>query len=159
MNMQQAAERSDALLDSTFNAINPSVQWAHDDTTSGSCDLTRRRAVMTDISEARRGSFLGTVERFWRESGYEIVSVNASQKYPAIFARTPDGFGINVEIADQGQAHFEVNTPCVEKSEVAAPSTPPNGPAYENVEIPRPNVRSDFWSVATPVPSAVPGGG
>ncbi|MEV5688205.1 MULTISPECIES: hypothetical protein [unclassified Streptomyces] len=156
MNMQEAAEHSDAMLDATLGAIKPEVQWAHDDTTEGSCDLTRRRTVMTIISEERRGSFLGMVERFWKRSGYKIISVNPSKEYPAIFARTPKGFGINVEIADKGQAYFEVNTPCVAKSEVAAPAAAPNGPAYEGVEVPRPNVRSDFWSVGTPVPASTP---
>ncbi|MGW3687522.1 hypothetical protein [Streptomyces sp. NPDC005125] len=149
MDMQEAAEYADKMLDATIGAIRPEVQWAHDDTSIGSCDVSRIRTVMTVISEQRRGNFLGMVERFWKKSGYEIHSVNSSKKYPAIFARTPDGFDINLSIADKGQAHFEVNSPCVEKSKVVAPTTKPNGPAYEGVEIPRPNVHSDFWSADT----------
>ncbi|MEV5674325.1 hypothetical protein AB0L80_02820 [Streptomyces sp. NPDC052069] len=156
MNMQEAAEHSDAMLDATLAAIKPGVQWAHDQNSSGSCDVTRRRTVLTIISDERRGSFLGIVERFWKRSGYKIISVNPSERFPALSARTPDGFGIHVGIADKGQARFEVNTPCVAKSEVAAPAAAPNGPAYEGVEVPRPNVRSDFWSVGTPVPASTP---
>jgi hypothetical protein len=156
MNMQEAAERADSMLDATFGAIKPEVRWAHDETTAGSCDLSRRRVVMTVISAQRRGNFLGMIERFWKKSGYEITSVNTDKEFPAIFAKTSDGFGIALTIADKGQAHFEVATPCMEKSEVAAPTTKPNGPAYDGVEIPRPNVRSDFWSADTPVSSPAP---
>lgn len=156
MNMQEAAEHADSMLEATFGAIKPEVQWAHGQTTAGSCDVTRRRTVMTVISEQRRGSFLGMVERFWKKRGYEIISVNPDKDYPAIFARTPEGFGITVEVADKGQAHFDVDTPCVKKSEVADPTTKPNGPAYDGVEIPRPNVQSDFWSADTAISSPAP---
>ncbi|WP_406326094.1 hypothetical protein OG784_16090 [Streptomyces sp. NBC_01617] len=156
MNMQEAAEHADSMLDATVEAIRPEVQWAHDQNSAGSCDVTRRRTVMTVVSEQRRGNFLGMVERFWKKSGYKIIAVNPDKDYPDIFARTPDGFGINLSIADKGQARFEVNSPCVEKSKVAEPTTKPNGPAYEGVEIPRPNVHSDFWSADTPLSSAPP---
>ncbi|MFF0048367.1 hypothetical protein [Streptomyces sp. NPDC005498] len=156
MNMQEAAEHADKMLDSTIGAIEPEVEWAHGDTTSGSCDLTRRRVVMTVISDQRRGNFLGLIERFWKKSGYKITSVKEGKTHPAIFATSPQGFGIVLAIRGEGQAHFEVNSPCVEKSKVAEPTTKPNGPAYEGVEIPRPNVHSDFWSADTPLSSARP---
>ncbi|WP_251060218.1 hypothetical protein [Streptomyces sp. ISL-100] len=159
MDMQEAAERADSMLDATLDAIVPEVQWAHDDTTAGSCDLTRRRTVMTVISEQRRGSFLGVIERFWKKSGYVITAVNSDADYPDIFAETPDGFGIDLTIGDKGQAYFEVNTPCVKKSKVAAPTAKPNGPDYAGVPIPRPNVRSDFWSAETPAPPRSPSAG
>ncbi|QNE79238.1 hypothetical protein F0344_14605 [Streptomyces finlayi] len=159
MNMQEAAEHSDAMLDATIGAIRPKIEWAHEDTTAGSCDVTRRRVVMTVISEQRRGNFLGVVERFWKKSGYEITSVKQGKTHPGIFATSPDGFGIVLVIRGEGQAYFEVNTPCVKNSEVAAPTVKPNGPAYEGVEIPRPNVRSAFWSADTPVPSSAPSAG
>lgn len=153
MNMQEAAEHADSMLDATFGAIEPKVQWAHDQNSTGSCDVTRRRTVLTVISEQRRGNFLGVIERFWKKSGYEITSVRNDKEFPAIFAKTSDGFGIALTIADKGQARFEVATPCVEESKVAAPTAKPNGPAYEGVEIPRPNVRSDFWSAENPAVS------
>lgn len=156
MDMQDAAERADDILGATIDAIEPEVQWAHGQTSSGNCEVTRRRTVLTVISEQRRGNFLGTVERFWNKTGYEIYSVNPSKDYPAIFARASDGFAISLFIGDKGQAFFEVDTPCVEESKVAAPTAAPNGPAYEGVEIPRPNVRSDFWSAETPVASPSP---
>ncbi|MFB7274738.1 hypothetical protein [Streptomyces sp. NPDC056244] len=146
MNLQEAASRADEILDATFDAIKPEVRWTHGETTVGSCDVTRRRAVMTAISEARRGSFLGVIERFWRQSGYEIKSVNSSRKFPAVYAQSGDGFGISLSIGGGGQAFFEVDSPCVEESDVAQPATPANGPDYSGGPIPRPDVHDDFWS-------------
>lgn len=153
MNMQEAADQADAMLDSTFGAVVPAVQWDHDTWTSGSCTVTRRRAVMTVISEQRRGNFLGVVERFWRKSGWEITGMNKDHEMPAIFARTSGGFMMSVEVGYKGQAFFDVTTPCVEHSDVAEPTTKPNGPAYPLGRIPTPNVRSDFWSATAPAPA------
>jgi hypothetical protein len=157
MDLQGAASRADGILDATVSAIEPEIKWAHGVTTAGSCDVTRRRVVMTFISEARRGSFLGVVERFWLDSNYVVKSVNSSKKFPAIYAQSADGFGISLSIGDKGQAFFEVDSPCVEGSAVAEPTTKPNGPDYRGGPIPRPNVRSDFWSAESsgqPSPSA-----
>lgn len=147
MDMQEAATHADGLLDAVLGAIDPEVQWAHGPTTTGSCDVSRRRTVMTIVSAERRGSFLGVVDRYWRKSGYRIKAINNSTKVPAIYAQTKDGFGVSLVIGGKGQAFFEVDSPCVEESVVAESSTPPNGPAYEDVyPLPRPNVHSDFWS-------------
>lgn len=154
INMQQAAEHADAMLDGTLNAFVPELQWAHDTTTSGSCTVTRRRAVTTVISEQRRGSFLDVIERFWKKSGYEITGVNQDKEMPAVFARTPDGFELSVEVGYKGQAFLDINTPCVEKSPVAESTSQPNGPAYAPGAIPTPHVRSDFWSAGSPAPGA-----
>ncbi|MFF8287653.1 hypothetical protein ACF068_00290 [Streptomyces sp. NPDC016309] len=151
MDMQEAAEHADDLLDATIDAITPEIRWAHEDTTTGTCEVTRRRTVMTVISQQRRGSFLGVVERFWRKQGYTISAVRRDQEMPAIYARTSKGFAIRVLFGYQGQAFFAAATPCVREATVAPPKSVPNGPAYDGVEIPTPNVRSAFWSVEEPV--------
>lgn len=156
MDMQGAAEHADAMLDATIKAVQPEIQWTHNVTTSGSCDVSRRRKVMTIISEQRRGNFLGVIERFWKQSGYEITAVRQSKDRPAIFAQSSDGFGISLIFGYQGQAAFEVATPCVQESEVAPPKTKPNGPEYPFDKIPTPNVRSDFWSAGTPAAGSTP---
>ncbi|MFJ4825421.1 hypothetical protein ACIP5L_19310 [Streptomyces bacillaris] len=155
MDMQRAAERADAMFYATVGAIKPEIEWVHDATTTGSCDVTRYWTVMTAVSEQRRGNFLGVVERFWKASDYRIKMVNPSKDLPTITAVSADGFGIMVTIGYKGQAFFEVTSPCVDKSEVAKPVKVANGRTYEG-EKPPPNVHSDFWSAETPVPGPTP---
>lgn len=151
MDMQEAAEREDKILDAVLEEIRPSLSWAHGPTITGACDVSRMRAVMTIVSAERRGNFLGVVERFWRKSDYRIKSVNKDVEFPAIYARTSDGFGVSLSFGGGGQAFFEADSPCVEKSGVAESTTPPNGPAYQGVyPLPRPNIRSPFWSAGAP---------
>ncbi|MFF3172380.1 hypothetical protein ACFVQ0_07140 [Streptomyces sp. NPDC057900] len=151
MDMQEAAIRADGILDDVLRAVKPEVQWAHGPTSTGSCDVSRMRVVLTIVSDSRRGSLLGVVDRFWRKSGYRIKAVNKDADFPAIYAQTNDGFGVTLSVGGRGQAFFEVDSPCVEESEVAESTTPPNGPSYEGVyPLPRPNVRSDFWSAGAP---------
>jgi len=147
MNMQEAAEHSDAMLDAVLGKLDPEVQWAHGPTTTGNCDVTRRRTVMTVVSAQHRQDFLDQVETFWRESGYRIKGKNNDEMFPAVYAQSKDGFAISVSVRGQGQVFFEADSPCVKESKVAASASKPNGPAYEGVyPLPRPNVRSDYWS-------------
>ncbi|WP_124281701.1 hypothetical protein [Streptomyces sp. ADI97-07] len=151
MNMQGAAGRADEILDSVLKEIQPEVQWAHGPTTAGSCDVTRRRTVMTVVSAERRGNFLGLVDRFWRKSDYRMKAINNDVDFPAIYAQTKDGFGVSLRFGGKGQAFLQVDSPCVKKSDVADSTTSPNGPSYEGVyPLPRPNIRSPFWSAGAP---------
>ncbi|MFD7863211.1 hypothetical protein [Streptomyces sp. NPDC059783] len=152
MDMQEAAEHADEIMDATLASIEPGIQWAHGPTTTGICDVTRRRSVMTVVSDERRGSFLGVVERAWRSREYRIKGINNDRESPAIYAQTQGGFGVSL-IFGGGQAFFEVDSPCVKESAVADSTTPPNGPSYEGIyPIPRPNVHSDFWSAEDAAP-------
>ncbi|MEE1737317.1 hypothetical protein [Streptomyces sp. BE147] len=147
MDMQQAAERSDEMLDAVLKGIEPEVEWAHGPTTTRACGVTRRRTVMTIVSAERREMFLDRVETFWRDSDYRIKAVNNDEVFPAVYAVTKSGFGISVSIRGKGQAFFEADSPCVKESKVADSTSEPNGKAYKGVyPLPRPNVRSDFWS-------------
>ncbi|MGW3586047.1 hypothetical protein ACWDM8_32535 [Streptomyces rubiginosohelvolus] len=147
VDMQEAAEQSDAMLDAVLAGIDPDVQWAHGPTTTRACGVTRRRTVMTVVSPERRQTFLDRAENFWRKNDYRIKAVNKDEKFPAVYAVTRSGFGVSVSFRGKGQAFLEADSPCVKESEVADPTTEPNGPAYKDVyPLPRPNVRSDFWS-------------
>ncbi|MFF9083371.1 hypothetical protein ACF1BR_27180 [Streptomyces rubiginosohelvolus] len=147
MDMQEAAEQSDAMLDAVLKGIDPDVQWAHGPTTTRACGVTRRRTVMTIVSPERRQTFLDRAETFWRKNDYRIKAVNKDEKFPAVYAVTRSGFGVSVSFRGKGQAFLEADSPCVKESKVADPTTEPNGPAYKDVyPLPRPNVRSDFWS-------------
>ncbi|NEB89660.1 hypothetical protein G3I43_36740 [Streptomyces anulatus] len=147
MDMQEAAEQSDAMLDAVLKGIDPEVQWAHGPTTTRACGVTRRRAVMTVVSPELRQTFLDRAETFWRKNDYRIKAVNKDEKFPAVYAVTKSGFGVSVSFRGKGQAFLEADSPCVKESKVAAPTAEPNGPAYKDVyPLPRPNVRSEFWS-------------
>ncbi|MEV8456401.1 hypothetical protein AB0467_23645 [Streptomyces sp. NPDC052095] len=147
MDMQEAADRADGMLDDVLKKIDPEVQWAHGPTTKGSCDVTRRRTVMTIVSADRRQAFLDQVEQAWRASDFRIRAKNKDTEFPAVYAVTKDGFGISVSVRAKGQVFFEADTPCVKESKVAESASKPNGPAYKDVyPLPSPNVRSDHWS-------------
>ncbi|MFD7863213.1 hypothetical protein [Streptomyces sp. NPDC057682] len=147
MDMQGAAERADGMLDTVLGKIDPEVEWAHGPTTKGSCDVTRRRTVMTIVSEDRRQDFLDQIEGIWRTAGYRIKAKNTDPVFPAVYAVTKDGFGISVSIRARGQAFFEADTPCVKESTVADSTTRPKGKDYRGVyPLPAPNVRSGHWS-------------
>ncbi|MER6855712.1 hypothetical protein [Streptomyces pilosus] len=104
---------------------------------------------MTIISAERRGSFLGVLERHWTSKGYKLVTTSPNGLVAHF--RTQDGFQLEVLIAPNGQAHLSVTTPCVDKSEVAQPTSKPNGPDYARQELPAPDVRSSFWSSDAPL--------
>ncbi|WP_137235546.1 hypothetical protein [Streptomyces sp. BPSDS2] len=151
MDMQDAAERADEMLDSVLAEIEPRVRWVHGPTTTGSCTVTRRRTVMTIVAPQRRGSFLGLVDRFWRKSGYRVTAINSHVDAPAIFVKTQDGFQVSLTVADKGQVHFDVDSPCVRHSVVADSTS--RATAFLDPEaqsIPRPNIHSDFWSAESP---------
>ncbi|MEU7338950.1 hypothetical protein [Streptomyces sp. NPDC007074] len=151
MNMQEAAGAADGILDQTLAAIRPPVQWTHTYSAPGDCYVDRDRSVMTVISAERRGSFLGLVERHWKSKGYRLVAT--SRNGLAANFETQDGFQLEVLIGPNDQAHLSVTTPCVEKSEVAPPTSKPNGPDYSKRELPAPNVQSTFWSADAPLPA------
>lgn len=106
---------------------------------------------MTVISAERRGSFLGVVDRHLRQSGYRISALNKDADFPAIYARTDEGYTVSLRFGGEGQAFLRIDTPCVEESEVAESTTRATAPTYEGMEhIPRPNIRSPFWSAGAP---------
>ncbi|MFI5797257.1 hypothetical protein [Streptomyces sp. NPDC051677] len=144
MNLQEAADRADKILDEAFAAIKPPVEWTHRYSMPGDCYVDRDRAVMTIISAERRGSFLGVLERHWKSKGYKLVATSPNGLVAHF--KTQDSFQLEVLIGPNGQAHLSVTTPCVEESEVAQPTSKPNGPDYSKQELPAPNVKSTFWS-------------
>ncbi|WP_019886916.1 hypothetical protein [Streptomyces purpureus] len=164
ISLQKAAEMADAIMLDTVSSAKPPLNWVHDASTESGCgahtidgkktaSATRRAAVMTVVSEARRGSLLGVVERQWKKRGYEITGTNSDKQFPAIFARTSDDFRMSVVVGAKGQFFFEVITPCFVDSEVEPPKTEDNGTPFEGSTVPYPSVRSDFWSLDTPVSS------
>ncbi|MFJ2560791.1 MULTISPECIES: hypothetical protein [unclassified Streptomyces] len=167
ISLQEAAEKADAILLNSISSVQPPLNWVHDASTGGGCgdytidgrttgSVTRRAAVMTIVSDARRGSLLGVVERHWRKQGYMITNVDSDQEFPAIDASTPEDFRMSVSVGATGQFFFDIVTPCFIKSDVVPPKTAANGTPFEGEDVPYPSVHSDFWSATTPAPSASP---
>jgi hypothetical protein len=151
LNMQEAADRADALLAATMDAIKPPVEWSHGIYTELSCSVSRRVAVTTIISTERVGDFLGVAERCWEKQRFTHRGSNNSKSSPATYFVTADEFQIRLRFGYQGQAQFEVTTPCVEKSAVSAPRHRDGAPEYDGSQPPAPSEKSKFWSTNTPV--------
>ncbi|MCX5106204.1 hypothetical protein OG887_26445 [Streptomyces sp. NBC_00053] len=162
--MQQAADKADSLIGDTLSSVRPPLEWTHDQSDSGMCtgapelgDVTRRAVVMTQVSEERKGSLLGIIERAWKKSGYTITKVYPDEEFPTIIADAGDGvLRMDLTVGYKGQFFLKVQTACVDKSKVAQPSTPGKGTDYRGKEVPTPNVHSDFWSSDEPVSSSSP---
>ncbi|MET9436216.1 hypothetical protein [Streptomyces sp. NPDC006551] len=164
ISMREAAERADAIMLDSISSVKPELNWVHHAWSDGGCDgytidgkptgsVTRRAAVMTIVSEARRGSLLGVVERHWEKLGYEITGHNTSRDVPSIYARTPDDYRMSILVGKKGQFFLTITTPCFIESEVQEPKTRASGTPFDGSVVPDPSVRSDFWSLDTPVAS------
>ncbi|MFI6444928.1 hypothetical protein [Kitasatospora sp. NPDC050543] len=159
-----AAERCEALLQHTLEAVRPELVWRHGVPSSGArlaapgtpagADLgwyvSRNRNVMTIVSPARRGALLGVVERHWRRFGCTITSVNADPVLPAIYAVTAGGFRLALDFGTAGNAYFTAASPAVARSAYLEypPGTPgsPEHPGSVEDMAPLPYVRCPFWS-------------
>ncbi|WP_326611585.1 hypothetical protein OG949_20715 [Streptomyces scopuliridis] len=162
MNMQQAAEKADAIMRTTLDGVAPTLRWNHGPSNDrictdskndslGSGSVRRRIAVMTVVSDERRGSLLGVVERNWKARGFEITSVDANKELPAIYAVSPDGFRMSVAVGGGGQFFFSITTPCFAESAVPDPATEPNTPQRAGDYPQPPDVHDDFWSSKAPL--------
>lgn len=167
VSLQVAAEEADGIMLATVTSVKPELNWVHYAPTDEGCDsytidgkatgsATRRVAVMTIVSQERRGSLLGVIERHWKGEGYKITGVNRSKIFPAIYASTPEDFRLVAKVGKKGQFFFGITTPCFILSKVEDPKTTPNGTPFEGSVVPDPYVRSDFWSATTSIPSTSP---
>ncbi|MDI3389853.1 hypothetical protein QIS99_27215 [Streptomyces sp. B-S-A8] len=162
MNMQEAGDRDERLLDESINAVTPQVKWKRYSSNevacstgvnepTGTANVKRSRVITTKISEQRRGAFLGLIERHWKKNGYTLTGADADPEMPSLFAKTPDSFAISVEFGYKGAAYFTITSPCAAESSLTFPAgTPgkPDGP--EEKPDPTPSHESDYWSSAGP---------
>ncbi|WP_030714022.1 hypothetical protein [Streptomyces sp. NRRL F-2580] len=164
MQLQQGAERADAILQETLAAVQPELKWNHGPSSDAGCTnalgnatgmaaADRSIAVLTIVSEQRRGALLGVIERAWRERGYKITSVRKSPTFPGIYASTPDGYSLEVKVAGEGQFFLGASTPCLEDTGIQQPASKPNTPDRSGEFPQRPDVQDEFWSATTPAPA------
>ncbi|MFC9811823.1 hypothetical protein ACFVJM_07135 [Streptomyces virginiae] len=164
MHLQQGAERADAILQETLGAVRPELKWNHGPGGSAGCtkgvagaatgtgSAKRSITILTVVSEQRRGALIGVIERDWKSRGYKITSVRQAAEAPAVYASTPDGYSLSVEVAGEGQFFLDAATPCLDDSSVMDPMTQPNTHVRSGPFPQRPDERDEFWSAATPVP-------
>ncbi|PKV86945.1 hypothetical protein [Streptomyces sp. TLI_146] len=153
VNMQQAADKADTLLQETLSAVTPGLHWVHEASSDSGCpgrkntgSVTRGISIMTVVSEQRRGALLGVIERNWKSRGFKITGVNQDKELPAIYASTPDDFRMDVVVGYAGQFHLSVATPCFTESPVAAPTPAPNTAPRQGDFPWRPDMHDPFWS-------------
>ncbi|KOG59481.1 hypothetical protein [Streptomyces varsoviensis] len=166
MDMQEAGERAEVILDDTFQGIKPPVKWVYFtpneiacsdslNLPTGTTTVKRSRGVTTKISAERRGSFLGVVQRHWEQQGYRIVQVDTNKDMPGIEARTKDGFTVSLGVGDIGNVYFNVASPCAKDSDLTFPKGTPGKPGGPTGKVDlNPRDESDFWSSKAPLKSS-----
>lgn len=162
VDMQQAGERAEAILDGTMAAIQPSVTWSYGfpmkeacsnglNRPTGATSINRTRHILTVVSAQRRGNLLGVVQRYWEQHGFTIQSVTPDRDMPSIRGRSSDGFTVALAVGTIGNVHVSAGYSCAEDAPMTYPKGTPGEPGGPKAEELKPRVRSDFWSSEHPV--------
>ncbi|MFF3259261.1 hypothetical protein ACFYWO_08795 [Streptomyces sp. NPDC002932] len=161
MDMQQAGQRSEAILDGTMAAIHPSVKWARGTPGESACStglnrptgtttVVRSRNILTVVSEQRRGELLEQVRRYWKQQGAQDFSVKSDKNMPWIRATTADGFSLSLQVGSIGNVFADAGLSCAEDSDMTYPPGTPGQPGGPKKEELTPREHSDFWSSGGP---------
>ncbi|MEU9073638.1 hypothetical protein [Kitasatospora sp. NPDC048538] len=149
-----AAERCEALLQDTLDAVRPALVWEPAAPRAGARlplpgqdpDLhwyvTRGRDVRTVVSAARRAVLVDVVERHWRRRGWTITSLNAGRDRPGVTAVTSDCYRLVLRFGELGEVGLTAGSPGVLRSE-RLPSPPQ---AAGRAPVPLPDVCCPHWS-------------
>ncbi|MGC5401386.1 hypothetical protein ACPXCP_37305 [Streptomyces sp. DT20] len=157
MDMQQAGQRSEAILGGTMAAIRPPVKWVFGtpmeqpcstdlNRPTGTTTVVRSRNILTVVSEQRRGELLEQVRRYWEQQGAQEFSVKSDKNMPWIRATTADGFSLSLQVGSIGNVFVDVGLSCAEDSEMTYPAGTPGQPGGSKKEELTPREHSDFWS-------------
>ncbi|MFJ4851861.1 hypothetical protein [Streptomyces sp. NPDC088730] len=161
MDMQQAGQRAEVILDGTMAAIHPSVKWVHGTTSETACStglnrptgtttVFRSRNILTVVSKERRGELLEQVRRYWEQQGARDFSVFSDRDVPRLRARTADGFAVILQVGSIGNVFVEAGVSCVEDSAMTYPPGTPGQPGGPNKAELTPREQSEFWSSGDP---------
>ncbi|MFI1104855.1 hypothetical protein [Streptomyces melanogenes] len=157
MDMQQAGEGSEKILDDTLAAIRPPVKWAYGAPMREACStdlneptgrttVTRSRNLLTVVAPHRRGSLLGVVQRHWEQQGFKVTSVRNDETMPWLRATRPDGFSVSLQVGSVGNVFISASFACARDSAMTYPPGTPGQPGGPRTEELRPTERSEFWS-------------
>ncbi|MFK8912296.1 hypothetical protein, partial [Streptomyces sp. YS-3] len=136
MNMQQAGEGSEKILDATLAAIQPPVKWAYGTPMQEACStdlneptgrttVTRSRNILTIVSPHRRGSLLGVVQRYWESAGFKVTSVRNDESMPWVRASRADGFSVSLQVGSVGNVFLSASFACAKDAEMTYPAGTP----------------------------------
>ncbi|MEU3223630.1 hypothetical protein ABZ695_10795 [Streptomyces sp. NPDC006976] len=158
MDMQQAGERAEEILDGTMAAIRPPVTWSYgnpSDTAcstglnepSGTTTVFRSRNITTVVSGQRRDELLKQVRQYWEQQGAQGFTVHSGKGMPRMRARTADGFAVILQVGSIGNVFIEAGAGCVEDSAMTYPAGTPGLPGGPDEPDLRPREHSPYWSV------------
>ncbi|MFJ9693156.1 hypothetical protein [Kitasatospora sp. NPDC101183] len=113
-----AAERCEALLQETLDAVEPPLVWRAGAPSEGvrlprpgresePCwYVGRGRDVLTVVSLPRRAELAGAVERHWRRRGWTIAGLGGGPARPGVSAATGDGFRLALRFGELGEVRL-----------------------------------------------------
>ncbi|MYW10860.1 hypothetical protein GT034_21290 [Streptomyces sp. SID2563] len=161
MDMQQAGERAEGILDGTMAAIRPPVGWSYGNPSDTACStglneptgtttVFRSRKIDTVVSGQRRGELLKQVREYWEQRGARDFTVDSGEGMPRIRARTADGFAVILQVGSIGNVFIEAGISCVEDSEMTYPRDTPGVPGSSVKPEGLPRKYSAHWSETAP---------
>lgn len=160
MDMQQAGERAEGILDGTMAAIRPPVVWSYGNPSDPACStglneptgtttVVRSRNITTVVSEERRDELLKQVREYWEQKGARDFTVRSGKGMPRMRARTADGFAVILQVGSIGNVFIEAGISCVEDSETY-PNDTPGVPGSSATTVGIPREYSPHWSETAP---------
>ncbi|MYQ76719.1 hypothetical protein GTW64_06345 [Streptomyces sp. SID4923] len=161
MDMQQAGERAEEILDGTVAAIQPPVKWERDNPSQLACDnglnrpigatsVYRGRTILTVVSARRRGELLEMVRRYWKQQGFGDFEIDSDSHMPQIRATSADGLVAILDVGDIGNVYFTAGFSCAKDSEMTYPSDTPGLPWGVTKTDGLPRKYSAHWSETAP---------
>ncbi|MFG2676707.1 hypothetical protein [Streptomyces sp. NPDC048445] len=161
MDMQQAGQRAEAILDGTMAAIHPAVKWVHGTPAESACStglnrptgtttVFRSRNILTVVSKERRGELLEQVRRYWEQQGVRDFDIDSDKDMPGIRATTADEFTVMLQVGSIGNVFVRSGAGCAEDSDMTYPAGTPGQPGGSKKEELTPREHSDFWSSGDP---------
>lgn len=161
MDMQQAGQRAEQILDGTMEAIRPPVKWVRGTPAETACStglnrptgtttVFRSRNILTVVSKERRGELLEQVRRYWKQQGVRDFDIDSDKDMPGIRATTADEFTVALQVGSIGNIFVRSGAGCVEGSEMTLPAGMPGRPGGPKTEELKPREHSDFWSSGDP---------
>ncbi|WP_330238979.1 hypothetical protein [Streptomyces sp. NBC_00525] len=159
MDMQQAGERAEEILDNTMAAIQPPVKWVRGATMESPCStglneptgtttIMRSRNILTVVPEQRRDEFLKMVQWQWEKQGAGDFEVDpgSAKRMPQMRATSADGLAMILNIGHVGNIFIQAGFGCAQDSAMTYPAGTPGQPGGPEEPERIPHEHSPYWS-------------